>query len=129
MEAGESLGIFDLRGKSAMIFDSQSRRLVAGFSSGRVEFFNFENLSLGPFITTAHREIISEDLPAGPVTARPVCCGKLISLSSTIADRIECWVHERGDVGYTDPDLLLDCPNCGTPLRMNPFFVDVSTNK
>ena len=92
-------------------------------------FASHENLICGPFITTAHREIISEDLPAGPVTARPPCCGQLISISSTIADRIEHWSHEGGEGGYTDPDLLLDCPNCNTPLRMNPFFVNIQRAK
>jgi hypothetical protein len=99
--------------------------LVVGFNDGRVEFYNIENLPLGPFITTAQREVISEDLTLGSVTARPPCCGQLISIPSTIADRIEHWTLEGGEGGYTDPDLLLDCPNCGTPLRMNPFFVDL----
>jgi WD40 repeat protein len=101
------------------------KKLCAGDANGRVEFYNIENLPLGPFIATAHREIISEDLPAGAVTARPACCGQLISISSTIADRIEYWALDGGEGGYTDPALLLDCPSCATPLRMNPFFVDV----
>jgi hypothetical protein len=98
---------------------------MVGFYDGRVEFYNIENLPLGPFITTAHHEIISKDLPAGPVTARPACCGQLISIPSAIADRIEHWTLEGGEGGYTDPALLLDCPNCATSLRMNPFFVDI----
>jgi hypothetical protein len=100
---------------------------MLGFLNGRVEFYNIENLPLGPFITTAHHEIISEDLPAGPVTARPACCGQLISIPSAIADRIEHWALHGGEGGYTDPALLLDCPNCATSLRMNPFFVDIPT--
>jgi len=87
--------------------------------------FELKNLPLGPFITTAHREILSEDLPAGPVTARPPCCGQQISIPTSIADRIEYWNYEGGEGGYTENALLLDCPNCGTPLRMNPFFVDI----
>jgi hypothetical protein len=49
-------------------------------------------------------------------------------MKPVLADRIEHWHlagHDRGDHAYTDPALLHDCPSCGTPLRMNPFFVDV----
>jgi hypothetical protein len=90
--------------------------------------FDLEKPPLGPLITTAHREIISEDLPAGPVTARPPCCDQLISIPADLAERIEHWHlagDERGDYAYTDPGLLLNCISCGTPLRMNPFFLDV----
>jgi hypothetical protein len=31
-----------------------------------------------------------------------------------------------GAVFYVESGaLLLDCPDCNTPLRMNPFFVDI----
>ena len=133
LDTGESLAVFFLRGLASFEVDWSRRRLVAGFSDGRVEFYQIENLSLGPFITTAQRELASEDLPAGPVTAgpvtaRPVCCGEVIEIPPVLAERIEHWHlagHDRGDRAYTDPALLLDCPSCGTPLRMNPFFVDV----
>ena len=94
----------------------------------RPVLFDLKNISLSPLITTAHREIISEDLPAGPVTARPPCCDQLISIPADLAERIEHWHlagDERGDYAYTDPGLLLNCISCGTPLRMNPFFLDV----
>jgi hypothetical protein len=86
------------------------------------------SLPLGPFITTARRELVSEDLPPGPVTARPVCCGQVIAFPPVLAERIEHWHlagRDRGDGAYTDPALLLECPSCGTHLRLNPFFVDV----
>jgi hypothetical protein len=118
---------FFSRDLTDFVFYSGSQKMIASFPGGRVEFYNIENLPLGPLITTAHCEIISEDLPAGPVTARPPCCGKLISIPPAIVDRIEHWSYEGGEGGYTDPSLLLDCPNCKTPLRMNPFFVDIST--
>lgn len=54
---------------------------------------------------------------------------KIREMKSDLAERIEHWHlagHDRGDPAYTDPALLLDCPSCGTPLRMNPFFVDVT---
>ena len=114
-----------IRGKRCIIVNSMTSMLIVGFYDDHVESYSLENLPLAPFITTAHREIISEDLPAGPVTARPPCCGQLISISSTIADCIEYWALDGGDGGYTDPALLLDCPNCATPLRMNPFFVNI----
>jgi|GEM_PF-2442659 len=50
-------------------------------------------------------------------------------MNSALAERIEQWHlagHDRYDHAYTDPALLLDCPSCGTPLRMNPFLVDVT---
>jgi hypothetical protein len=128
LDTGESLAVFFLRGLASFAIDWSRRRLVAGFSDGRVEFHQIENLSLGPFITTAQRELVSEDLPAGPVTARPVCCGEVIEIPPALAERIEHWHlagRDRDDHAYTDPTLLLDCPSCGTPLRINPFFVDV----
>ena len=120
--------VFFFHGVRDIIVDNYRNKLVAVFSDGRVEFYNIENLPLGPFIATAQREIISEDLPAGLATARMPCCGQLISTPSTIADRIEHWTHEGGESGYIDPELLLDCPNCATPLRMNPFFVNIQAN-
>jgi hypothetical protein len=102
---------------------------LAGFGDGRVESFIMTNLPLGPFITTARREIVSEDLPTGPVTARPSCCGQLITIPAPVSERIDHWMLAGGAGGYTDPALLLDCPNCQTPLRMNPFFVDLKPRK
>jgi nephrocystin-3 len=119
---------FFARGITDMALNWPNSTLLLGFSDGRVEFYNIENLPLGPFITTAQREIFSEDLPTGSVTARPVCCGEQISIPPTIVNRIEHWALEGGEGGYTDPALLLDCSNCSTPLRMNPFFVDIQAN-
>jgi WD40 repeat protein len=127
LETGECLAVYFKRGISIARFNSISQ-MVIGCSNGSVEFYDIENLALGPFITTANREIISEDLPAGPITARPPCCGQLVSIPDNFADRIEHWTYEYGAGGYTDPALLLDCPSCGTPLRLNPFFLDVKTN-
>jgi hypothetical protein len=163
METGQCLGVHFLRGIRRIEYQSSKGAIVIGFCDGRVEFYHienlplrpfvataqrevisqdlpagplatrplwyyFENLPLGPFITNAHREVISEDLPAGPTTARPPCCGQLISVPPAIADRIEHWTLNSGEGGYSDPALLLDCPNCQTPLRMNPFFVDVRSS-
>ncbi|NBV35228.1 MAG: hypothetical protein EBR81_15910, partial [Proteobacteria bacterium] len=75
--------------------------------------------------TTAQREVISEDLPAGPATARPACCGKLIDVPDAIAERIDHWTVSGGEGGYKDPALEMPCPQCGTPLKMNPFFINV----
>jgi len=120
----ETVGFFQ-RGLKGVAIHWGSKKVIMWFTNGKIEFYNLENLPLGPFITTAHREVISEDLPAGSVTARPPCCGQLISIPNTIAERIEHWTLEGGESGYSDPALLLDCPSCATPLRMNPFFVDV----
>jgi hypothetical protein len=97
-------------------------------SAGDVNFYRLENFPLGPFITTAQREIRSEDLPAGPVTARPTCCGQRISIPEPIAERIEYFCLNSSETAYTDPALLLNCPSCGTPLRLNPFFIDIPAN-
>ena len=129
IESGRCLSIFFKRGVAAIEFgNNQLPQIIIGSSNGDVEFYDIENLPLGPFITTAHRETLSKDLPAGSVAAQPACCGQQISIPTTIADQIEHWTHEGGEGGYTDPYLLLDCPNCGTPLRMNPFFVDINRN-
>jgi hypothetical protein len=90
-----------------------------------VEFYEIQNLSYGPLITTAHREIIYEDLPAGSVAACPPCCGIPISPPPSIIDRIEHWTDEGGQGGYTDAALVLECPNCKAPIRLNPFFAEV----
>ncbi|MCX6975333.1 MAG: hypothetical protein NTZ94_13795 [Verrucomicrobia bacterium] len=121
------LNEFSFKGLNCISADWSRKILFCGFLSGRIELFNLENLAFGPLITTARRQIVSEDLPAGPFTARPPCCGQQILIPTSIADRIEYWTYEAGDGegGYTDPALLLDCPSCGTPLRMNPFFVDI----
>jgi hypothetical protein len=106
-----------------------NKLLGCGFSDGRIEFFKIEDMALGPFITTALREIISDDLPAGSVTARPPCCGQLISIPESISERIDHWTLEDCEGGYSDPALLLDCPHCQTALRMNPFFVEVKLDE
>jgi WD40 repeat protein len=125
MESGGCLGAFFLRGQYSITLQSEGRKLFVGFSDGRVELYEIQNLSLGPLITTAHRAIISQDLPAGPVTARPPCCGQLIPIPDPISESIEHWNDKGGDGGYTALELLLDCHHCQTPLRMNPFFVNV----
>jgi WD40 repeat protein len=120
--------LFYLHGIICLTKYTKNRIIGGGFIDGRVEFFDIENLPLGPFITTAQREFISEDLPAGSVTARPSCCGQPIHIPSAIADRIEHWTNEGAEGGYSDPALLLQCPCCSTPLRMNPFFVNIQAN-
>jgi WD40 repeat protein len=110
---------------SDALVHATNSELMVGTNDGRVEFFKIQNLPFGPLITTARREIISEALPSGSVTARPPCCGQLISIPETISERIEHWSLDEIEGGHSDPALLLDCPHCQTPLRMNPFFVDV----
>ena len=125
IETGECLFVVSLRGVSSITYQSETGKISAGFSDGRVEFYDFENLPLGPFITTAQREIISENISAEPATARPPCCGQAVRIPEPICERIEHWANEGGEGGYTDPALILDCPHCQTPLRMNPFFANV----
>jgi nephrocystin-3 len=122
---GNCYSVLFLRGLTSIALEAKRNRFVAGFSDGRFDFYHLQNPPCGPFISTAFREIISEDLPAGAVTARPPCCGRLISIPETISERIEHWSLDDIEGGHSDPALLLDCPHCQTPLRMNPFFVDV----
>jgi WD40 repeat protein len=127
VESGQCLSVFFLRGVAVSSF-SWSNCTLIGQQSDKVVRLSFKNLALGPFITTAQREIRSQDLPAGPVTARPACCGQRISIPEPIAERIEYSFLNSGETAYTDPALLLNCPSCGTPLRMNPFFIDIPAN-
>jgi WD40 repeat protein len=128
IETGECLSTLFRRNLATFDFDPLSGRLSLGFTDGRVEFFSLENLpGWGPFVTTAYREIVSQDLPVGSITAMPVCCGQRIEIPPGITERIGHWMIQGGEGAYSDPTLLLDCPHCGTPLRMNPFFVDITT--
>jgi WD40 repeat protein len=129
MQNSQCLGVHFLRGVYSMGYQSRTGKIVAGFGDGRVEFYKIHNLPLEPFITTANREIISVDLPASPITARPPCCGQLVFMPETVSERINHGLLHGGDGGYNDPALLIDCPSCGKPLRMNPFFVDVKPIK
>jgi nephrocystin-3 len=94
---------FTFKGLSAIAVNWPNQLVACGFSDGRIEFYDIQNLPLGPFITTAHREIISEDLPAGVVTARPPCCWQLISIPETISERIEHWSLDDIEGGHSDP--------------------------
>jgi hypothetical protein len=88
--------------------------------------FDIENLLLGPIPTTAHREIHSEDQPPPETgTTRTACCGQDIEVTSEIVTRIEDWSVQNSSGGYSDQNLLLDCPHCGTQLRLNPFIVSI----
>jgi WD40 repeat protein len=46
MEIGECLKIFYLRGLTCVGVDQMISKLVAGFSNGRVEFYEFQNTNL-----------------------------------------------------------------------------------
>jgi WD40 repeat protein len=127
IESGELLAVCFARGLASFVCAWGQRKIIASFPDGSVKTYRLENLPLGPFITTAHREILSEDLPSGPIKARPSCCGQLIAIPDLIIDRIDHWALHGGEEGYTDSTLLLPCPSCGTLLRMNPFFFDVRT--
>jgi WD40 repeat protein len=122
----ECIGIMHARGVSSFCMDWKNRKMFTSrFDQVRLDAFQLENLPLGPLVTTAQREILSEDLPAGPVIVRPACCGAPISVPVSVIDRIEKWENEGDGGSDTDPALLLECPHCQTPLRMNPFFAEV----
>lgn len=130
LTSGECAARFFCRGLVSMAIHPTLNKIAVIFLNCRQpEFLDFENLPLGPLITTAQRVVVSEDLPAGPVSARPPCCAQLMQIPANVADRIEHWHFvgdDRGDDAYTDPALQLNCSSCGTPLRMNPFFLEMS---
>ncbi len=128
LDSGQCSGIFFLRGLFTFCFDWIRRRMIAGFSNGTVQFFVLENLDFGPFVTTVSQESLSEDLPPGPSFARPPCCGQRIPIPADAVERIELWSNSGGNGGYSDPDLLIDCPACGTLLRLNPFLLSISAS-
>lgn len=117
---------FHLHGISTSVIDWARRRVSVGFSDGRVEFYDLQGIELKPFITTAVREIVPSDVTSSPVKARPVCCKQEIAIPKQVTERIRHWTEKEGSGGYKDPALVLNCPHCATPLRMNPFFVDVT---
>jgi WD40 repeat protein len=71
LESGECLAVFFLRGLTSISISWSNCMLIAGLSDGTVRRFHFENLSLGPFITPAQREICSPGVPAGSSGAAP----------------------------------------------------------
>jgi WD40 repeat protein len=87
--------------------------LLSGGFTGDVHFYTLENLPLGPFITTAFRNS----------TALTFCCGQLVTIPVCVTERIDYWTTRPGEDRYTDPALLMPCPHCQAPLRMNPFFI------
>jgi WD40 repeat protein len=88
-------------------------------------FAKHENLISGPIIATAQREELSDGLPAELMTALPACCGQMLTIPEAVCVRIEHWANHYSVGAFTDPALMLDCPHCGTLLRMNPFFVNL----
>jgi WD40 repeat protein len=83
--------------------------------------YRHERLIRGPLLTTACGRSGS---PSGvPVFIHPICCGQRIPVPSSSVERIGHWALQGGEGGYTDPALLMDCPGCGTPLRLNPFLI------
>jgi WD40 repeat protein len=124
-DKGICSSVFFLRGIDCLLIHWGKKLLIAGFDDGRVEFFKFEHLNLGPFASTARRNTVSGDVPAGTAITCPPCCRQQSIISSAVSEQIKYWANKAGEGGYTDPALLMDCPSCGAPLRMNPFFVDM----
>jgi WD40 repeat protein len=111
LHSGECVCV--LSADSLYSFGWHKNTLVIGTFGGEVQFYELQSLTLGRFITTAFRNS----------TARPVCCGQLVDVPAAITERIDHWSTHPGEDGYTDSELLMQCPHCQTPLRMNPFFV------
>ena len=122
MESDECLAVFRIDGLLCCWIHWATANLTFMTSDDKLLTATIKNLTLGPLATTALREILSEDLAAVHLTASPPCCGQVIYIPGAITERIEHWVLNGGEGGFSDPSLLLDCPSCGNPLRINPFF-------
>jgi hypothetical protein len=121
----------NIRGPGVKVICLGVHNLAIG-AGKEVLFARHENLVTGPLITTAHRKIFSEDLPVGKTSARPSCCGEVIPIPDTTSERIDHWSMKaetegkRPAGGFTDALLLMNCPSCSTPLRINPFYIELS---
>lgn len=118
------LAVFYLRGIYSIAADWSGKCLAVGFTDGRLDFFGIENLNFGPFVTTVERVNQRTDHAFSALTANPDCCGCRFSVQPHLADKIKRWENQDDEGGYSDPALLTHCPSCGTPLRLNPFFID-----
>jgi WD40 repeat protein len=121
--SGECCNIFFIKGLTQISFDWKGDGLVAALSEGSVLKFQIENMRMEPLITTGFLEGRIDNSDKVPLTARPVCCSQLVDVPAAVTERIDHWSTHPGEDGYTDPALLMPCPQCQTPLRMNPFFV------
>lgn len=124
LDTGKQLSVFKVDRPSKILIKSDIVAIAAGHE---VFIARHQNLINGPLITTGTKMSFSQDRDSKLVNARTPCCAKVISIPEAIADRIEQWTNENCDGGFTDPILLLDCPSCGTPLRMNPFLMEVKS--
>ena len=120
LDTGKQLSIFKVDRPSKISINSDIVAIATGHEVFTARHYN---LVSGPLIATAMKTTSSEDPDSARVNARVPCCGKVVSIPKALAERIEQWTHEKCDDGHTDLALLLDCPSCGTPLRMNPFFI------
>lgn len=102
-----------------------SLRFFSGTEDGRIQQWRLKNIELGPFITTARRTIVSEDKPAIEHRIRPLCCGKTSPLPEQLEGLINTLQEDDTDERFDDSGLLISCPNCGWPLKLNPFFMDI----
>ena len=118
---------FAFKGLSAIAADWSNKLLACGFSNGRIEFFNIKNMMLGHWITTPYREVVSQDLPGGPLYTIPPCCAQKFLIPNEMVERIEHLEISPDETNSKDPTLNINCPTCSTQLRMNPFFVDIDT--
>ena len=134
IDADHCNALFFLRGIVSITFNMSKKVLIAGFGDGRLEFFEVPGFVFAPIITTSRKNLNIETQSTtkksdkSTVTARPPCCGQVISIPNIIAERIELWSLNGGDGGFTDPALLLNCPSCEARLRINPFFIETKTN-
>jgi len=115
LKSGECIHVLKLN--SINSFALQKTTLVIGAESSEVQFYTLQNFPSGPLITTAFSNS----------TARPVCCGQLVDVPAAVIELIDDWSAHPGEDAHTDPVLLMPCPHCQTPLRINPFFVQALT--
>ena len=121
-ETGECLAVLFDRDVIWYSLALSRRRIAAGSHLGGLVFFEIENLPNGPDIITAQCKFLAQGVYRGPAKAHLPCCGRYIFVPQRIMDRIWFWETSCGEGGYTDPALMMNCPECGNQLRVNPFF-------
>ncbi|HSB09200.1 MAG TPA: WD40 repeat domain-containing protein, partial [Blastocatellia bacterium] len=124
-------------GITALSVAHDGQSIAAGDDLGRLYLLGLRGKEHGrPIVTLGFLYRFSEARWEGEPSARCVACGDRFSPSQGTVEAIRSIAEDanldRNDSPseklpeqvWEDPSLLPDCPNCGAPLRLNPFIVD-----
>ncbi len=122
VESGTSIAVLGLNDRKPRLA-LHGNTLVVANSSGSIESYRLTNFPILPLITTPS---CTQPDPANrsrsPFSARPACCGQFIEFPDPIICRIRTLLASKEAIESPDASLNLDCPHCGTALRVNPFL-------